>query len=107
MRYANAFALIAILGCLFAGCSKNQGTTTSEVPSEVPVVGVAGPVELYEDSKLAKGKGKLEAGTTLTILTTEDKALQVKTQAGEEGWLRRCWVCTSSEYDRRKAQSQV
>jgi hypothetical protein len=92
--------LLISLAAGLLGCGK------AETPS-VPVVGVKGPVSLYADAKFEKKAGQLETGAPLTVLSTEEDALRVKTQSGEEGWLRRCVVCSSTELERRKANKQL
>jgi hypothetical protein len=82
------------------GCGKAEALS-------VPVVGVKGPVSLFADAKFEKEAGQLETGAPLTVLSTDEDAIRVKTQSGQEGWLRRCFVCSSTELERRKASKQL
>ncbi len=80
----------------------------AEAEALTAVVGVTGPVELYPDADLEKEKmAEIEGGTTVNVLETRECAVRVKTKSGQEGWLRRCWLCTAKEYERRKSAGEV
>jgi hypothetical protein len=47
-------------------------------------------------------------GAPLTVLSSEaGDALEVRSADGKQGWVRRCWICSSAEFERRKATNQT
>lgn len=85
----------------------SSGCETKDEKANVAVVGVGESANLFEDRELKKEKADLGLGGILAVLASEADVLQVRTELGKEGWLRRCWVCSLSELERRKAQDQV
>lgn len=74
--------------------------------SSRPVVGVNN-VSLYVDRSLTQEKRPLESGIQVTLVSEQDNLLQVRTQDGVTGWVRKCWMCSLSEMRRREASNEV
>jgi len=75
-------------------------------PPPVPVVGVEG-VSLYGDEDLSEEKAPLAPGIELVIVAEKGDKLEVKTTSGEQGWVRRCCLCSRKEFDRRESEDQI
>lgn len=93
--------LLALTLVTLAGC------TGTDPRSVTPVVGLADGAVLYEGPELMKEKARLDAGATVTVLTKKDKAFEIKTQSGQQGWVPRYAICTQAEWERRKAENQA
>lgn len=72
-----------------------------------PVVGMADGVSLFADEELTKDTKRLAAGMAVKIVAIHDKAVQVKTETGEEGWLAPYALCSLDEFERRKSASEL
>ncbi len=72
-----------------------------------PVIAYSGAENLFEDSKLSKSVATLVLGTELVILKTENDLLNVRTSAGQQGWTRRCWICSLAEFKRRNSNDET
>lgn len=93
--------LLALTMIVLGGCAGN------DPKSVTPVVGLADGTVLYEGPELSIEKARLDAGATVTVLTKKDKALEIKTQSGQQGWVQRYAICSQAEWERRKAHDQM
>jgi len=91
-----------------ASCQKEQESLGTPMPASrppeegppepVPVIGVA-EAELFMDEDLFESDTMLAGGVAVTILDETEEALQVRTEAGDEGWVRRFCVCSKAEWE--------
>lgn len=95
--------VIALLVAATSSCTKSQ-----KADGEKAVVGYSASANLYEDAQLTKELSTLELGTDVVVLTTQDDdVVSVRTAKGQQGWLRRCWLCSPAELNRRKTADEV
>jgi hypothetical protein len=91
--------IFALLVAATSSCTKSEKSA---------VLGYSGSANLYEDSKLGKELSLLELGAEVAVLSAQDDDIvNVKTAKGQQGWLRRCWLCSPTELNRRKAADEV
>jgi hypothetical protein len=97
---AGAAVCAAVMSlCGLAGCS--------ETTQAVAVMAIDGR-GLAPQSDLSGDVVAVERGDSLTVLSGDaDDALEVQTSDGKQGWVRRCWICSSAEFERRKATNQT
>ena len=71
-----------------------------------PVVGTE-EATLFLTHELENETATLTAGTKVTVEQEREDALQIRTENGKQGWVRRCYLCTPSEFQRRRRADEV
>ncbi len=71
-----------------------------------PVIGIQA-CNLFAAQNLKEEAGNLQAGVEVSVEEEQDWAVRVATADGKKGWVRRCCLCTTQEFQRRKRAGEV
>ena len=76
------------------------------VPAVLPTIGIQ-ECSMFATSELKEETATLRVGAEISVVEQGEWAVLVANAEGKEGWVRRCYLCTSSELDRRKNAEEV